>query len=112
MTNGKPFTNRIPDFGVGDDIVCIKDHSQGVIKKYNVFTAKRIMESTCHCKYYVVDIGIRSRSVHSYCPSCDTRNYVTDDIFWFHAGLFRKLDNLVDISELIERTENKSEIAL
>lgn len=90
------------DYTIGDDIVCVKSHSQGTTKEGQVFVAKAL--SMCSCGAAIVDVGKKFQipnAIHfSKCTYCGTR--IRTEILWLDANLFRKLDTLIDISELTE----------
>lgn len=80
----------IIDYRAGDDIVCIRDHSQGIIKKGDVFTAVQLARVGCGCLLYV-DVGIKSDRQFTRCAACGMTDEKTDDTWWFDARLFRRL---------------------
>ena len=92
----------IIDYRTGDDIVAIKDHSQGVFLKGDVFTAMALQRNSCGC-ILVVDIGLKSDRPFTKCPVCDMNDEKTDNIWWVDARAFRKLltkseeDDLADV---------------
>lgn len=91
------------DYTIGDDIVCIKTHSQGVVIEGNVYKCKALKGGKCNCKdKYLVDIGGKSVSDYSNCRICGTRYEDADGVFWINASMFRKLDTLVNIDEIHE----------
>jgi len=50
---------NLPPFYVGQKVVAIKSHSQGIFKKGDVFKVKALMKPCC---YWVCDIGIENIS--------------------------------------------------
>jgi len=78
------------DYRTGDDIVAIKDHSQGVFLKGDVFTAMALQRNSCGC-IFVVDIGLKSDRPFTKCPVCDVNDEKTDNVWWVDALAFRKL---------------------
>jgi len=78
------------DYRAGDEIVCIRDHSQGVVKKGEVYTAHKLQRNSCGCLLYV-DVGIKSDRPFTRCPACETNDEKTDDVWWIDARLFRRL---------------------
>jgi hypothetical protein len=78
------------DYRTGDDIVAIKDHSQGVFIKGDVFTALTMKRSSCGC-IILVDIGLKSDRPFTMCPVCEMKDEKTDAIWWVDARSFRKL---------------------
>ena len=94
----------IIDYRTGDDIVAIKDHSQGVFLKGDVFTALAMQRNSCGC-VFVVDIGLKSDRPFTKCPVCDMNDEKTDNIWWVDARSFRRLlsrseeDDLANVLE-------------
>jgi hypothetical protein len=80
----------IIDYRTGDDIVAIKDHSQGAFFKGDVFTAMAMQRNGCGC-IILVDIGLKSDRPFTKCPACGMNDEKTDDIWWVDARSFRKL---------------------
>lgn len=80
----------ILDYRAGDDIVAIKDHSQGIYTKGDVFTAHELKRNSCGC-IILVDIGLKSDRRFTKCPVCDMNDEKTDNIWWVDARAFRRL---------------------
>jgi len=80
----------ILDYRAGDDIVAIKDHSQGIYKKGDVFTAISLQRNGCGC-IILVDIGLKSDRLYTKCPVCGMNDEKTDNIWWVEARAFRRL---------------------
>jgi hypothetical protein len=80
----------ILDYRAGDDIVAIKDHSQGIYKKGDVFTAISLQRNGCRC-IILVDIGLKSDRPYTKCPVCGMNDEKTDNIWWVEARAFRRL---------------------
>ena len=78
------------DYRPGDDIVAIRDHSQGIFKKGDVFTAIAMQRNGCGC-IFLVDVGLTSDRPFTQCPVCRTNDEKTDNIWWVDARLFRRL---------------------
>jgi len=78
------------DYRTGDDIVAIKDHSQGVFLKGDVFTALAMQRNSCGC-IILVDIGLKSDRPFTMCPVCEMKDEKTDKIWWVDARSFRRL---------------------
>jgi hypothetical protein len=98
------------DYTIGDEIVSIKTHSKGMHKEGQLFTVLALKKCECNCCEITVDIG-KKRNLNvrigesvqcAYCYAI----FTNDDIMWFNANNFKKLDTLVDISELTEILEN------
>ena len=91
-------------FEIGQKVVCVKTHSQGVVKEGQVFTVIGIR--TCaNCGIVDIDVGIKLTSLMA--CSCgavtQTRNW------WLHNYLFRPLDELYneEISELMQEINER-----
>ncbi len=90
---------------IGQEIVCIKNHSALVVKEGDVLTIKSLTIGLCKCSHVWIDVG-------KYIPStfdqsrekCLICGYIfnTDRTLWFIEKLFAPLDSLADISELTE----------
>lgn len=93
------------DFYIGQDIVAIKDHSQGVFKEGEVFTIKGLKGSYCKCKKVLIDIGIFSDAHTIKCNYCGNITIKDNSTAWFSERCFAPLDTLADISELTEHLE-------
>ena len=93
------------DYRAGDDIVAIKDHSQGIYKKGDVFTAHELKRNSCGC-IILVDIGLKSDRRFTQCPVCEMRDEKTDKIWWVDARSFRRLlsrSEEADLAEVLEQ---------
>ena len=91
----------IIDYRTGDDIVAIRDHSQGVFLKGDVFTAMALQRNSCGC-IFVVDIGLKSDRPFTKCPVCDVNDEKTDNVWWVDALAFRKLLSRSEEEDLAE----------
>ena len=104
----------IIDYRTGDDIVAIKDHSQGVFLKGDVFTAMAMKRNGCGC-IVLVDIGLKSDRPFTKCPVCDMNDEKTDPIWWVDARSFRKLltkSQEADLAEVLSEVLSKELINL
>jgi hypothetical protein len=91
----------IIDYRAGDEVVCIKDHSQGVVKKGEVYTAHELKRNGCGC-VLLVDVGYTSDRLFTKCPSCGMNDEKTDDVWWVDARLFRRLLTRSEEADLAE----------
>jgi hypothetical protein len=92
------------DYRTGDDIVAIKDHSQGVFFKGDVFTALAMQRGGCGC-IILVDIGLKSDRPYTRCPVCEMNDEKTDNVWWVDARSFRRLltkSQEEDLAEVLE----------
>jgi hypothetical protein len=95
----------IIDYRTGDDIIAIRDHSQGVFFKGDVFTAIALQRNSCGC-IFVVDIGLKSDRRFTKCPVCEMNDEKTDNIWWVDARSFRRLlsrSEEADLAEVLEQ---------
>lgn len=97
----KRHKQMIIDYRAGDDIICIRDHSQGIVKKGEVYTAHKLERNSCGCLFYV-DIGLTSDRPFTRCPACGMNDEKTDDIWWIDARLFRRLLTRSEEADLAE----------
>lgn len=83
---------------IGQTIVCIKSHSQELIKEGDVFTVKGLRKGCCNIQINIGIIGVYGQS------QCCCGNIIEgfDDIYWFAEFRFSPLDTLTDISEIEE----------
>ena len=80
----------IIDYRAGDDIVAIRDHSQGIVSKGDVFMAIQIQRNGCGC-VLLVDIGLKSDRPFTRCAVCGNNEEKSDNTWWINARLFRRL---------------------
>lgn len=94
------------NWNIGQYIVCIKDHSQGVIKKGQTFIVKDIRIKPC-CRYSQLDIGFSS---YAGLVSCciGRKDELVGKTDWFNETLFAPID-LEEIS-IEEAFENANEL--
>ncbi len=81
---------------VGQPIVCIQTHSQGVVKKGEEYTIQGVRQQEC-CGVIVLNVGMYNTNPDL---RCTCKNISIDGIHWLGDKLFAPLD--VDISELTE----------
>jgi len=97
----KRHKQMIIDYRTGDDIVAIRDHSQGVFLKGDVFTAMAMQRNGCGC-IILVDIGLKSDRPFTKCPVCDMNDEKTDTIWWVDARMFKRLLTRSEEADLAE----------
>ena len=81
--------NRL--FKVGDEIICIKDHSRKLVRNGEVFTVKGFTRNPC-CGSTIVDVGISDSTPHTTCYTCQCDYKKPNGGYWFAAYLFRKIE--------------------
>lgn len=91
---------------IGQEIVAIMTHNDGLYKRGQDFIIKGLSPSTCKCNYVLIDVGIpydyekwlgRMMCSQCWCP------YNVNGYYLFHEKGFAPLDG--DISELTEILE-------
>lgn len=95
----------IIDYRTGDDIVAIKDHSQGAFFKGDVFTAMTMQRGGCGC-IILVDIGLKSDRPFTKCAVCGMNDEKTDNVWWMDARSFRRLltkSEEADLKDVLEK---------
>ncbi len=90
------------NFHIGQDIVCVKTHSQGFVKEGQLYVVKGLSTGICRCNPVIIDVGIVTDPAPIQCGRCKiiATKIGNPNIFWFGESLFRPLDELCDISEL------------
>lgn len=81
------------NFHVGQKVVCIKSHSQGVVKEGITYTIKGI-RINCKCSSFVFDVGIVSSRTGGFCLSCGSVTPLQHGIWWISNTLFAPLDTM------------------
>ena len=95
-------------FKVGDDIICIKDHSCKLVLNGEVFTVKGFTRNPC-CGSTIVDVGINDTETTTTCYTCQCDYKKPNGGFWFAAYIFRKVQkrrkpgNTEATEEILER---------
>ena len=101
------------DYTIGDEIVCINNKS--MVNKYkkpslilnNVYKAYSLILCPCGCKNILVDVNLPKDNIRVYCYN--SNKLISTNIRYVSASRFKKLDNLVNISELTEILEQPIE---
>jgi hypothetical protein len=70
---------------VGQEIVAIRDHSQGLFKKGDEFTIKGIRDPYCPCKGLLIDVGLIRNGV-TVCGRCKIVDTIGGN--WFRETNF------------------------
>lgn len=90
---------------VGKDVVAIRDHSQGIFKKGQIFKCLAIKEPYCNCYKALIDIGIKDSSFSNFneCYLCGASFKENNSTWWLNIDLFRALDDITpSIEEIIK----------
>lgn len=87
---------------IGQEIVCIKSHHKGVVKRGNIYIIKGLRSSSCKCQEVEIDVGIKSSSKHTMCTNCKHKTLDHTDIWWLSETRFAPLEYNQDaINELL-----------
>lgn len=106
-------------YEIGQQVVCVKTHSKGVVKEGVIYTAKAFKIDCCNGEV-VVDVGIDDSiktttdgslaiiGERYRCAQCGKIN-PHDGIWWMCLSLFRPLDDLynTEIEELMNEVNEK-----
>lgn len=91
---------------IGQEIVCIKSHSQGIVEEGKVYTIQGLRQSCCSV---CIDIGCKTNRGYTKCGKCNTIYYPPDEIYWILERLFAPIEyNQQAISELLENISTLS----
>ena len=93
-------------FEINQKVVCVRTHSQGVVKEGEVYTVKDIDVNHC-CKSIVLDVGFVRNGSALMCR-CGSLIQNRGNAYWIGSRLFRPLDDMYN-EEIEELTEVLSE---
>jgi len=90
---------------LGMEIVCVKTHSEGRVRKGKVYTIKALKQVCCGI---IIDVGIRDFSgatEYGWICLCGRKGRQGNDTtIWIHESLFQPLEyNQEAIEELLEQ---------
>ena len=85
---------------IGQEIVCVKTHSNKAVVRGRTYTIKSLERSPCKCPDVLIDVGLSDYGDLYQCCDCRMSFEDTSNVFWFSEYLFAPLDQ--DISELTE----------
>ncbi len=84
---------------IGQEIVCIKTHSNSLVIEGRTYTVASLMQGCCEVK---IDVGIPRTISCIRCPPCNAHYGYNDGIRWLSERLFAPLEyDSQAISELI-----------
>lgn len=86
---------------IGQEIVCIKTHSEGLVKKNETY----IIQSLKKCCSINIDVGVRN-SRGSICSKCMEKDMVTN-IIWFSENLFAPLMDISELESILNKQKEK-----
>ena len=102
-------------FKVGDEIICIKDHTNKLVRNGEVFTVKCFTRNPC-CGSTIVDVGFHSSNPNTTCYTCKCTYKKPDGGYWFAAYIFRKVQkrrkpaSTAATEEILERIERHKRV--
>ena len=90
-------------FEVGQEVVCIKSHPEGVVKKGLIYTIRAIGECGCGLQ---LDVGFihpdGGKWITLCCLDCDKEGVLGDSTWWLKSNRFIPLDEITAIEVLDE----------
>lgn len=96
-------------FEVGKKVICIKTHTQGVVKAGQVFDLMGIRKSDCKCSSIQLDIGLKNPYQVGQRVLCQCGIVCIETrIYWLGSTLFAPYDDSlssITADELIESLE-------
>lgn len=87
---------------IGQEIVCIKTHSQGMVKRGQTFIIKGLSNGFCRCTAVLIDVGVISNNLRVECKYCNVIINKNSNVHWFAESYFSPLEyNQEAIDELL-----------
>jgi len=97
----------LSQFYVGQKVVAIKDHSQGVFKKGDEFVVLNIMKNCCN---WQIDVGIKGTSHVGQC-TCGHDFIKNASVWWVNQRCFTPLQQqkfpLIKLSKIMEKEKEE-----
>lgn len=87
---------------IGQRIVAVVNHSQGVFKKGDEFVLRNISNGLCPCAGLLLDIGVTEYRGFDRCAFCGIRRAAKDAAWWFSEKCFAPIQSRPE--ELSETT--------
>jgi len=89
---------------IGQEIVCIRTHSRGIVKSGEIYKIVGLSTSKCKCSNStLIDVGIKPISNFGKCAICYIRYEKGIDAWWLHEILFAPLEyDQNEIEKLLE----------
>jgi hypothetical protein len=88
---------------IGQEIVCIKTHSKGAVKRGKTYTIHGLKKSPCSCNMTIIDVGVISDNPKTRHSPCGFVWNERSGVHWFGESLFAPLEYNQDaINELLE----------
>lgn len=107
-----------PPFQINQEVVCIKDHSNGLVKKNDRYIIQGV--SQCECGKQLVTVGVKTRTGYEYGVTtcrCGADAVSVNGFAWLGAVLFAPIqesysDATADILEKFPITEERPDKVL
>jgi len=89
---------------IGQEIVCIRTHSRGIVKSGQIYKIVGLSTSKCKCSNLtLIDVGIRNIADFVKCGICHINYRELSDAWWLHEILFAPLEyDQNEIEKLLE----------
>ena len=89
---------------IGQEIVCVKTHSRGIVKSGEIYKIVGLTISKCKCNNLtLINVGINATSNFGSCGFCNTRYVKESDAWWLNEILFAPLEyDQNEIEKLLE----------
>jgi hypothetical protein len=91
---------------IGQEIVCIRTHSRGIVKSGEIYKIVGLSTSKCKCRNLtLIDVGFKATADFGRCGLCNTRYPKLRDAWWLNEILFAPLEyDQNEIEKLLEIT--------
>lgn len=93
------------EFKVGGTVICVKDHSRGVVKKNTIHTVHGLRDAPCKCGLMEINIGITSTNISHHCAKCGQTKQAVNGYYWLSERLFLPLDDFKEVTFTELKTE-------
>lgn len=93
---------------IGQNILAVKDHTWGFIKKGAVYRIRGLRSGGCSCGKVEINIGVANPADAQTCKWCNFLTRNTDGFIWLCETNFAPIEE-ADLSELMEILNDKTE---
>lgn len=95
----------------GQDIVSVINQPDGAFKEGELFVIQKIRECPCGCGSKQIYVGLSSDTQYKLCVHSNKEYFEKrGSTFWHNELFFRPLDEMMDISELVEWINTSREL--
>lgn len=82
---------------IGQEIVCIKSHPNGVVIEGKIYTIQSLKKGHCKCSETLIDIGAKTSKPHlvggwANCPNCKESYKKEGHNWWLSESRFAPLE--------------------